>query len=234
MLRLAAEHLRQVKCPQLVRPALGPSAPPTVELLHWAIRAYSFPWILHMSALLNSIILLADSGNKAAVRVIGRSSFEFCAHAYYVKKHLKQHIDRKDLPAAWDFLLPIATGSRYMNEYRHPEESDLFPAPPHIARAVNCFKEVMPKDADDDYSYLSEFCHPNTMTFQQHYRWTTPYRIDFGDQVTFGAFGAIAWSLIQGLMAVHELLTLGNERQVNGAIVSLLAAILDQHGEEKT
>lgn len=161
MLRLTAEHLKQIKFQQLVRPALGPDSPPTIELLHWAIQAYCFPWIRHMSALLNGIILLTDSDNKAAVRIVGRSSFEFCAHAYYVKKHMKQHLDRKDLTAAWNFLLPIATGSRYINEYHHPEESDLFPAGPHISQAVNCFKEVMPKGMDDDYSYLSEFCHPN-------------------------------------------------------------------------
>jgi hypothetical protein len=233
MLRLTAEHLKQIKFSQLVRPAVGPDAPPTIELLHWAIQAYCFPWIRHMSALLNGIILLTDSDNKAAVRIVGRSSFEFCAHAYYVKKHVKQHLDVRDLDAAWKFLLPIGTGSRYINGYHHPEESELFPAPPHISEAVNCFKEVMPKGTDDDYSYLSEFCHPNTMTFQQHYRWTTPYTIDFVDQVAFGAFGTIAGSSIQGLMTINELLELSHERQVNSAIVKLLEAILGQNREDK-
>jgi hypothetical protein len=149
---------------------VGPDALPTAKSLHWAIRAYCFPWIRHMSAMLNGIILLTDCDNKAVVRIVGRSSFEFCAHAYYVKKHMKQHLDRKDLTAAWNFLSPIATGSRYLNEYHYPQESDLFPAPSHISKAVSCFKEVMPKGTEDDYSYLSEFCHPNTMTFQQHYR----------------------------------------------------------------
>ena len=233
MLRIAAEHLNQIKLPQLVRPAVGPDAPPTTELLHWAIQAYSFPWIRHMSALLNGIILLTDSDNKAALRVIGRSSFEFCAHAYYVKKHVKQYLDANDLTAAWNFFLPIATGSRYMNEFHStPEESELFPAGPHISKAVNCFQnEVMPNK--DDYSYLSEFCHPNTMTLQQHYDWTTPYTIDFKDKVAFGAFGAMAGSSLNGLMAIHELLLISNERQVNSAIVKLLVAIADQHGQKK-
>lgn len=234
MLRVAAEHLKQIKFPQLVRPAVGPDAPPTVELLNWAIQTYCFPWIRHMSALLNGIILLTDSDNKAAVRIIGRSSFEFCAHAYYVKKHLKQHLDRKDLAAAWKFLLPIGTGSRYISEFQStPEENELFPVGPHISKVVNCFKEATPKETEDQYSYLSEFCHPNMMTFTQHYRWTTPYTIDFVNQVEFGAFGAIAGSTIQGLMAIHELLKIGNERQINGAIVRLLTAIVDQHREDK-
>jgi hypothetical protein len=105
----------------------------------------------------------------------------------------------------------------------------LFPAPPHISKAVNCFKEVMPKGTDDDYIYLSEFCHPNMMTFQQHYRWTTPYTIDVG---AFGAFGAIAGSSVQGLVTIHELLNLGNERHVNSAIVTLVKAIVNQNRED--
>ena len=234
MLRLTAEHLKKITFPQLVRPALGPDAPPTIELIQWAIQAYSFPWIRHINALINGIVLLIDSDNKAAVRIIGRSSFEFCAHAYYAQKHVKQYLDANDLAAAWKFLLPIGTGSRYINEFHStPEESELFPAGPHIGKAINCFKEATPKETEDDYSYLSEFCHPNMMTFSQHYRWTTPHKIDFVDQVEFGAFGAIARSTTHGLMVVRELLRISGERQVNSAIVKLLEAIVEQAREDK-
>ena len=234
MLRLIAEHLKQIKFQQLVRPKVSPNDPPTIELIQWAIQAYCFPWIRHISSLINGIVSLIDSDNKAAVRIIGRSSFEFCAHAYYVKKHLKQHLDRKGLTAAWKFLLPIGTGSRYINEFHAvPEESELFPAGPHIGKAINCFKEARPKDAEEDYSYLSEFCHPNMMTFKQHYRWTTPYTIEFLDQVEFGAFGAIVGSTIQGLMETSELLNLANERQIKNAILLLLKAIIEQHSKDK-
>lgn len=149
-----------------------------------------------------------------------------------MKKHVKQYLDTNDLAAAWNFLLPITTGSRYINEFHStPKESELFPVGPHISKAVNCFqKEVMPKE--DDYSYLSEFCHPNMMTLQQHYDWTTPYTIDFLDQVAFGAFGAIAGSSVNGLMAIQELLVISKERKINRAIVGLLKAVVDQHGKE--
>jgi hypothetical protein len=72
------------------------------------------------------------------------------------------------------------------------------------------------------------------MTFSQHYRWTTPFVIDFVDQVEFGAFGTVAASTIQGLLVIHELLKISNERQVNGAIVTLLGAIAKLHGEDKS
>jgi hypothetical protein len=35
-------------------------------------------------------------------------------------------------------------------------------------------------------------------------------------------------------MEIHELLNLGNERQVNKAIVALLKSIVEQHREEKS
>jgi hypothetical protein len=220
-LRVIAKHLKPLTYPTLRRPRVLPGKPPTPELIDWAIRAYCFPWMRHFAELISGIVTLDDTDNKAAVRIVGRSSFELCAHIYYVTKHLKQHIRAKNLQAAWDFLTPIATGSRYINEI-HPEESDLFPAGPHISKVVNCFKEVMPKDSNEDYSYLSEFCHPNMMTFAQHYKWTTPETIEFRPAVVFGAFGAIAGSAVNSLLATKELLEIGHETEIHNALVRLL------------
>jgi hypothetical protein len=227
LLRLMAEGLKQISIPRLDRPRVLPHEPPTSELVNWGIQAYCLPWIRHFGVLISGIVTLSDTNNKAAVRIVGRSSFELCAHIYYVKKHLKQYLDRKDLSAAWEFLLPISTGSRYINELI-PDESALFPEGPHISKAVNCFKEVMPKDSHEDYSYLSEYCHPNMMAFQQHYQWTTPDTIEFVDAVPFGAFGAIASSAILGLMIADELLGLGNERDIRTIIRELLLTLVER------
>jgi hypothetical protein len=221
ILRLIAAHLMRVIFPALKRPRVLPDEPPTPELIEWATKAYCFPWIKQFADLVGGVVVLDDTDNKASVRVLGRSAFELCAHMYYVKKHLKQHIQANNLRAAWEFLTPIATGSRYVNDV-HPEGSDLFPCGPHIIKAVNCFKEVMPKDSWEDYSYLSEFCHPNMMTFAQHYTWTTPEVIEFGTAVAFGAYGAIAASAIQGLLALNELLSACRETQIRKAVLQLL------------
>jgi hypothetical protein len=232
LLRLIADHLKQIKFPRLTRPHGLPHEPPTQDLVSWGIRAYCLPWIRHFAVLISGVVTLYDTNNRAAVRIVGRSSYELCAHAYYVKKHLKQSIDRKDLSAAWKFLLPIATGSRYINEL-YPEDSALFPTAAHISKVINCFKEVMPEDAKEDYSYLSEYCHPNMMAFMQHYQWTTPETIDFVDAVPFGAFGAIAGSSLMGLVAAHDLLVIGNEREIRKAIRKLLHALAEQDKEKE-
>jgi hypothetical protein len=228
-LKLVAELINQLKFPSLTRPHVLPNEPPTLELVEWGIKRYSFPWLRHFGKLAGGMITLNDAGNLASVRIVGRSSYELCAHVYYVKKHIKQYLDAKDLAAAWNFLLPITTGSRYINEL-HPEDAELFPAGAHISKAIKVFQqELMPKiSEDDDYSYLSEFCHPNMMTFSQHYRWVNPQTIEFGNAEHFGAFGAITGSAIQGLLVIHELLGVAQETDTRRALTALLKEILEQ------
>jgi hypothetical protein len=232
LLRLIADRLKAIEFLRLTRPRVPPNEPPTLALVNWGVQSYCLPWVRHFGVLISGIVTLSNTENKAAVRIIGRSSFELCAHVYYVKKHLKQHLNRNDLAAAWNFLLPVATGSRYINEVR-PGESSLFPAGAHISKVINCFKEIMPKDAQEDYSYLSEYCHPNMMAFMQHYRWTTPETIEFTDAVEFGALGAILNSAIQGLMEADELLGIGSETRIRKDIRSLLYAIAEKGTEQK-
>jgi len=227
LLRLISDDLKRIDFPRLIRPPVLPYEPPTKELMNWGIQSYCLPWIRHFGVLISGVVTLSDSNNKAAVRIIGRSSFELCAHHYYVKKHLKQYIDRQDLPAAWEFLLSITTGSRYINEISQ-QGSPGFPEGVHISKAINCFKEVMPKESFEDYSYLSEYCHPNVMAFMQHYQWTTPDVIEFVDAVEFGAFGAITASAIQGLMTADELLGIANETEIRRVIRNLLHVIAEQ------
>lgn len=226
LLRLIADDLRTIRFPSLTRPRALPDESPTQALMNWGIQAYCLPWIRHFGVLVRGIVTLSDSDNRPAVRIVGRSSFELCAHVYYVKKHLKQHLDRKDLSAAWNFLVPITTGSRYVNEL-HPKDSEFFPTAAHINKVIKCFKEVMPEDSQDHYSYLSEFCHPNMMAFMQHYRWTTPETIDFVDAAPFGAFGPIMASAIQGLLSVGELLGMGDETEIRKIILKLLLALVE-------
>jgi hypothetical protein len=123
----------------------------------------------------------------------------------------------------------LATGSRYISEQDteiNRKLGGLFSPPAHISKAINCFKEVMPKDSQDDYSYLSEFCHPNLMAFMQHYQWTTPETIEM-IAVPFGALGAIAGSAIQGLLALNELLEIGDERTVRKVVHGLMVDLAE-------
>jgi hypothetical protein len=228
-LRLLDQHLKQIKFPALPRPRVLPHEKPTLELVQWGIKAYCYPWLRHLSTLISGMLTLNDVGNMASLRIIGRSSYEICAHVYYVKKHVKQHLDAKNLEAAWEFLVPASTGSRYITQL-HPETEDLFPTGAHISKVVNCFKEIMPTGTgiknDDDYSYLSEFCHPNMMAFAQHYEITEKgVEIRYTQKSEIGAFGGITASAMQGLLTIIELLELGNETEVRRDIVKMLSEL---------
>ena len=125
--------------------------------------------------------------------------------------------------------MPIATGSRYMNEH-HPEGSEMFPASAHISKAIKCFGEILPEDARGDYSYLSEFCHPNMFAFSQYYRWLNPGEVRFVDHEPQGMFGSTTAACLAGLMAIEEMLRLTKEKTVRFSLHKLLEAVVEQSG----
>ena len=55
-----------------------------------------------------------------------------------------------------------------------------------------------------------------------------PRTIEFMDAVEFGAFGAIAVSAIQGLMAADELLGIGHDKEIRATIRKLLLSMAEQ------
>jgi len=227
-LKIIAAQLEQISFLELKRPAIPANAPPTPELVTWGSKVYCFAWMRHLSTLLSGVVCLMESKNVPTARVVARAVYELGAHIYYVKKHLWQHVQRGDWLAAWNFLTPVATGSRYINE-QIPEESELFPLPAHIRKIVNCFSEVMPTSAQEDYSYLSEFSHPNTMAFLQHYEWSDPYTVKFVGSEVHGFLGATTAAVINGLLALDELLRLANEGQIRCLLVELLKKIAVQY-----
>jgi hypothetical protein len=219
--------MKRFSFPNLRCPPVPLKEPTAVDLVDWGIRLYCFSWMRHFSTLVNGLVSLEEAGNDPSARIIARSVFELGAHAYYVKKHIKQHIDAANLAAAWKFLTPIAVGSRYISE-QHPEESDMFPSPPHISKAINCFAERMPEDAQEGYSFLSEFCHPNLMAFLQYYNWADPQTVMFVDsKPANGIFGSTAAASMEALLAIEELLRIAHELEVRLSLRKMLEAIVE-------
>ena len=225
-LRFIAKRTTAFSFPNLTRPSLSPEQPASLELVNWGAQVYSFSWLLHLSALLNGLVTLEDAGNRPSAIILARSVYELGAHAYYVKKHLKQHIDAKNFDEAWKFLLPVTTGSRYMTE-KFPSTGDMFPTAAHISKMIKCFSEVMPEDAIENYSFLSEFSHPNSFAFGQHHDWMTPYEVSFVPHKASGMFGATAAACLHGLMAIRELLHLTGEESVKISVQRLLIDMAD-------
>jgi len=231
--RLIAERTKRLSFPNLKRPRVPPNGPATQELVNWSTRVYCFAWIRHFSELLNGLVVLRDADNIPSAIIVARSAYELGAHAYYVKKHIKQHIDAKNFEAAWNFVTPIATGSRYMNE-QFPETGDMFPTAAHISKVINCFREVLPEDAVENYSFISEYCHPNMFAFMQHYEWPNQDEVSFIGHEAGGMFGATTAACLAGLMAIQEMLRLTGEKVIAMSLKETLIAAVKHEGHSAT
>src|SRR5215469_12055341 len=89
MFRSLKPLLDDLKFPTLVRPQESSNSMPSRELVNWASRVYCFAWLSQLRDLIGGLLSLVDGGNVPAARILGRSIFEFGAHAHYVHKHLK-------------------------------------------------------------------------------------------------------------------------------------------------
>jgi hypothetical protein len=178
-LRRTLAALDAVPTPDLLKPAVSRGRPATEVLAYWAIRVYGYSILSQFREMLRSLLLLFDGGQFPSLFLCARAMFEMGAHAYYVKKHVFQHLANGDFEATWQFLVNVNASSRHMNEQwkagdlaRPPEIG----AGPHIAKIVACFNELFQRvrksqgdrPATDEYSFLSEFCHPNGFAFVNH------------------------------------------------------------------
>jgi len=168
----ASTHMQEMRFPDLQRPAVRPNEPPTLELINWAVQLYCYSLLAHFREILRSFLVLVHNGLLPASFTAARTLFEMGAHAYYTHKHIVQFLDERNLKGAWDFLFEINAGSRYMREEYgdQPEELPAFPAPREIARVIRCFDERMKGKAATEYSFLSEFAHPNMAAFSYYYK----------------------------------------------------------------
>ena len=227
LLRIAEASLEGFKFPPLVRPNVPFDSAPTKDLVDWTIQLYSFSFLSQFRALLRGVIPLIEARNIPALRIIVRALFELGAHVYYVKKHVKQHLEAENREATWNFLIPVGTSSLYTIS-PYPQESQLFPSSAHIGEMINCFNEIIEGDAANIYSLLSEFCHPNMAALRQHFQW------DGSQLVTFDApEGKLSTSLPLGasatlaaLDAVSELLELSNETEIRTKVIQLLRKLV--------
>jgi len=227
VLRLAGAGLEELKFPPLVRPDVPLDSAPTKDLIDWAVQLYSFSLLSQLRAVLRGVISVIETHNIPALRIMVRALFEMGAHSYYVKKHVKQHLEADHLEAPWEFLLPLGTSSLYAIS-PYPEESQLFPSPAHIDKVIHCFNEIMEGDALESYSLLSQFSHVDMAVFKQHYQWEGGRLITFdvpeGNMSTALPLGASA--TLAALDAVSELLELSNETEIRTKVNGLLANIV--------
>ena len=175
-LSIALEIMDRINPPDLPRPNTADDKK-TAELIDWSVRVYTFGAFCQFREILRSTLTLMSSQQVPVVFLCCRGLFELAAHAYYVKEKLVKRIDKKDWDAAWELLLKVNFGSRY----RHKRATDVehepaYPNGIHINDALELFNEYFSdgakfETAEEHHDYLSEFCHPNSDAFTNHFDW---------------------------------------------------------------
>lgn len=172
-LKIVHGELRSIKFPTLERPKVYNDEPRTLELRNWAARIYCFSLLSHFRELLNSLILLSKAGHVPALFIISRCLYEIGAHSYYVQKHVKQYRSAKNGSGEWKFMQSINMGSLYMRD-KTAASKDPFPEPRDIGKIIRSFREWPGGKSDEhvqeDYSYLSEYTHPNMAALTHYYK----------------------------------------------------------------
>jgi hypothetical protein len=226
VLRILSSGLDELQLPDLRRPDQRNDFPPSSELMNWAVQAYCFCWLSHFRVILRGSLSLFDVNNAPALRFLVRGIYELSAHAHYVEKNIEQHLRSGNRDAVWDFLLPIGSGSFYLNRV-YPGDSELFPSPARIGKVIKEFNDATGGDAYDNYGFQSEFCHPNMMAFGQYYDWDRVIVRFREPKVTATRVLLPTHAGLGAMLDIDSLLKLSDEKVVRAAIVDVLMRIAE-------
>jgi hypothetical protein len=121
-------------------------------------------------------VTLLNSHQVPVVFLCCRGLFELAAHSYYVKEKLKKPIEKANWDACWELLLKVKYGSRYRHKRGATAGEPAYPNGVHIYDALGEFNAYFPdgaklKTAEEHHEHLSEFCHPNSDAFTNHFDW---------------------------------------------------------------
>jgi hypothetical protein len=230
-LEVASRELDKIDLPGLQRPAVVASATATFDLVRWACQFYCFSVLAHFREMLRSFVVLTWNGLIPASFVTARCLFEVAAHTHYTHKHVIQYLASNDLENAWAFLTDVNMGSRYMQEEYGDKTEDWppFAAPREIAKVIRTFDEWTKKQARTEYSFLSEFAHPNMAAFSHYYK-MEPGESGFGTVTFFvprrdsnaAPWPQVSIASVASLHFVRLLLRRINEKEVASHVETIL------------
>jgi hypothetical protein len=214
-----AGRLHALEFPVLIRPAVPYGAPPTAELIAWAVEVYVFCFLAHIRQLMESYALLVRHMHWPTTFFVGRGLFELAGHATLVLQKVRDALKTNDYAVAWEVLDAANMGNRHMRERNVKTADDVeWPAPFRVRKGVRALNATFPEDAraadeaEVMYSHLSEFCHPNMGAFSQYCEFeqrgeTSLVRMRRSPE-DVGAISEARIAVTLGLLAAVELLSI--------------------------
>jgi len=182
--------------------------------------------------MLRSYLSVRERGLDAASFLIARALFEATAMTNYVVSHVSPLLARKRYSRAWDFLLRASMGSYYFREHTtKPVNAPDHPMPLDIGKAVKSL-ERFDVDASKEYSFLSEFSHPDALALRHYVQmnqalYSAEFRTYPQSHIAYlrnavGGTVALAAVVYRSVSRMAEMRT--TEKQFSNVMASLLDA----------
>jgi hypothetical protein len=228
------ERLSNIILPDLQRPAVGPDDDATKDLVLWGVKSYVFSSIAHVRTILAGLKLVAASGNRPTVLVIGRHVYEWTMHACYMHQQLAIFTGQKDWNGAWEIFLEADTGNSWVKKhgtkYLPVVDADDVPNSLRIKKLVDAYSSYQMKtynkdDAKNDYGYLSEHSHANGMCFLDYRRIVGSKLVYIEPETRFDLPGVLEACVTEWVMFICGLLALAEEDAVRVRMLEIVESL---------
>lgn len=144
----------------------------TEKELRWALRVFTASSMSSFRDMLRTYLALRVNKLEAGSFLVLRNMFEMLAGAHYVNMKYSEYMDANDSENAWTLVDTVVTGSKFARLVHNPPlpVSD----PLKIGLLINSLDSFDPASrkgwAYEPYRFLSEFSHPDAMTYLHYHR----------------------------------------------------------------
>jgi hypothetical protein len=233
-----ATSLRKIQLAALTRPELGPDDPPTLELVQFDLKAYAYSSIAYVRDLLNGFLVLVAAQNVSAVDLVVRGLYEWTMQASYVDQQNRIPIKSGNFVECRTVMDRVQSGNgwvkRHGDKYWKPPFEDDIPDSLRIKHLVKAYKAHQlerrnEENVEDDYGYLSEHAHPNSVCFLDVTQ-RSGRVLEFVEPTPgCGSRGIVTATILDWSLCIHNILGLAEERVVRREFVGMLKRVVNRH-----
>ena len=234
-----AVSLKELELPSLTRPGVGPSDPPTSELVQFDLKAYAYSSVGYVRNLLDGFLILEAAQNVAAVDLVVRGLYEWTMQASYVDQQNRTPIKSANFAACRSVMDRVQKGNgsvkRHGEKYWKPPEAEEIQESLRIKHLVKAYKAHQlehrgEENVEDDYGYLSEHAHPNSVCFLDVTR-RSGFDIHFvRPNAGTRNSGIVVATMLDWSLCIYNILGLAQEVVVRSEFLAMLERVVRDRG----
>ena len=166
-----SKKLLEISFKPLTRPNLGLHGR-TEKELRWLLRVFTASSMSSFRDMLKTYLVLRANELEAGSFLVLRNMFEMLAGAHYVHQKFSEYLDANDTENAWKLLDTVVTASKFARLVHNPPPPVSDPLKIGLLiNSLDSFDSTSRKGwAYEHYRFLSEFSHPDAMTYLHYHR----------------------------------------------------------------